>query len=136
MVDERNTADDVVLTVCTTCRRADVDPDAPRPGSVMLAALTEAGMPEGVTLRGVECLSACTRGCAMALTGGPARWTYIYGDMDPDVHVPEILDGIAAYAQTSDGLVPWRARPVAFRKQTVARVPPLPQLTDKTPSEA
>ena len=115
----------VMLTVCTTCKRADVDPEAPRPGAVMLEALKEATLPEGVELRGVECLSACTRGCSMVLSGGSERWTYVYGDMDPNTHVAEILAGIAAYAQTSDGLVPWRERPQSFRKQTVARIPPL-----------
>ncbi|MFW8634466.1 DUF1636 family protein [Cribrihabitans pelagius] len=114
----------VTLTVCLTCRREGTDPEAPRPGSILLAALKEAGMPEGVTLRGVSCLSACKRGCSVALTGGEDRWSYIYGDMDPDQHVGEILDGAAAYAATADGLVPWRERPAAFRKQSVARIPP------------
>lgn len=119
---------DVTLTVCLTCRQSgaepDADPEAPRPGAVMFGALKEAGMPEGVTLRGVKCLSACSRGCSVALTGGEARWSYIYGDMDPAAHVEEILAGTAAYAQTEDGLVPWRERPVPFRKQSVARIPP------------
>ena len=58
------------------------------------------------------------------LTGGPARWTYVYGDMDPDTQVEEILTGVRAYAQTTDGIVPWRERPQAFRKQSIARIPP------------
>lgn len=124
-MDETHEPAEVVLTVCTTCRRADVDPEAPRPGAVMLHALREVNLPDGVTLRGVECLSACTRGCAMVLSGGKDRWTYVYGDMSPDEHVEEILAGVAAYAQTTDGLVPWRERPQSFRKQTIARIPPL-----------
>jgi predicted metal-binding protein len=114
----------VTLTVCLTCRTEGADPDGTRPGAILHAALQEAGMPEGVTLRGVKCLSACSRGCSVALTGGEARWTYVYGDMDPAAHVTEILDGTAAYAATADGLVPWRERPTAFRKQSVARIPP------------
>ncbi|NRB19105.1 MAG: DUF1636 domain-containing protein [Rhodobacteraceae bacterium] len=116
---------DVTLTVCTTCRRADVDPEAPRPGSILLAALRETGLPAGVQLRGVECLSACKRGCSMVLSGGDARWTYVYGDLNPDEHVDDILAGVAAYAATDDGLVPWRQRPVIFRKQSIARIPPV-----------
>ena len=115
---------EVTLTVCTTCRRADVDPEGPRPGSIMLQALQEAGLPDGVRLRGVECLSACKRGCSMVLSGGPERWSYVYGDLDPAEHVDDILAGASAYAATSDGLVPWRERPVIFRKQTIARIPP------------
>ncbi|MGD9866303.1 MAG: DUF1636 family protein, partial [Pseudodonghicola sp.] len=47
-----------------------------------------------------------------------------YGDLDPEAHVAEIARGIAAYAGTADGLVPWRDRPVIFRKQSIARLPP------------
>ena len=116
---------DVTLTVCTTCRRADVDPEATRPGSILLEALKETGVPEGVSIRGVECLSACKRGCSMVLSGGDKRWTYVYGDLDPNEHVDDILAGAAAYAATEDGLVPWRERPVVFRKQSIARIPPV-----------
>lgn len=119
----------VTITVCTTCRRArpdddTADADDPRPGARMLEALADAGLPEGVALRPVKCLSACSRGCAIALSGGPDRWTYVYGDLDPEAHVADILTGVAAYAETGDGLVPWRARPVIFRKQSIARIPP------------
>ena len=116
---------DVTLTVCTTCRRADVDPEATRPGSILLEALKETGVPEGVSIRGVEWLSACKRGCSMVLSGGDKRWTYVYGDLDPNEHVEEIIAGAAAYAATEDGLVPWRERPEHFRKNCIARIPPL-----------
>ncbi|EBA16719.1 hypothetical protein RSK20926_02904 [Roseobacter sp. SK209-2-6] len=114
----------VTLTVCLTCRNEGADPEATRPGTLLHDALKEAGMPEGVTLRGVKCLSACSRSCTVLLTGGEERWSYVYGDMDPEEHVAEILTGTAAYAATADGLVPWRERPTAFRKQSVARIPP------------
>ena len=45
--------------------------------------------------------------------------------MDPATHVADILAGAAAYARAPDGLVPWRDRPVIFRKQSLARLPPL-----------
>ncbi|MFV1498541.1 DUF1636 domain-containing protein [Phaeobacter sp. JH20_02] len=126
---------EVTLTICTTCRRGEVtDPEAPRPGARMLAALQEADLPKGVAVRGVECLSACTRGCSMVLSGGDARWSYIYGDLDPDEHVPDILSGAAAYAATTDGLVPWRERPVVFRKQSIARIPPAPAPAATSPT--
>ena len=118
---------EVTLTVCTTCRRiAGSEPvaDEPRPGARLYEALTQADLPDNVQLKPVECLSACSRGCSIALTGGPARWTYVYGDMDPDTQIDEILTGLRAYAQTSDGIVPWRERPQAFRKQSIARIPP------------
>ena len=124
----------VLLTVCTTCRRDGVDPESPRPGALLLQALSGTDLPQGVSVRGVECLSACKRGCAMILSGGETRWSYIYGDLDPDQHLAEILEGAAAYAATEDGLVPWRERPQVFRKQSIARIPPAP-LPDDSPSQ-
>ncbi len=118
-------AAEVTLTICTTCKREGVDPEATRPGALLMSALSETTLPAGITVRGVECLSACKRGCAMVLTGGDARWSYIYGDLDPEAHVEDILAGAAAYAATADGLVPWRERPQVFRKQSIARIPPI-----------
>ena len=115
----------VVLTVCTTCRPEGADPEAMRPGRILADRLAGAPLPEGVTVRGVECLSACSRSCTLHLSGGPARWSYIYGDLDPDTHLDDILAGAAAYAATDTGFVPWRERPVVFRKQSIARIPPV-----------
>ncbi|MBT9244033.1 DUF1636 domain-containing protein [Gemmobacter fulvus] len=112
------------LYVCTTCRSGlPADPEAPRPGAVLHAALAGADLPEGVTVKGVECLSACNTGCAIALSA-PGKWTYVYGHLDPAAHLAPILDGAARYAASADGLVPWRERPEIFRKQSLARVPP------------
>ncbi|TDL74940.1 DUF1636 domain-containing protein [Palleronia sediminis] len=116
---------EITLTVCTTCRAGLPDlPDAPRPGARLHDGIARAGLPEGVRLRAVECLSACSRGCSLTLTGGPGRWSYVYGDLDPETDIPEILRGAAAYAATRDGIVPWRDRPTIFRKQSIARIPP------------
>ncbi|WP_339107359.1 DUF1636 domain-containing protein [Thioclava sp. GXIMD4216] len=114
---------DVTVTICTTCRRAGDEAD-PRPGTRLHQALQHADLPQGVKVRAAECLSACTRSCSMVLAGGAQRWTYVYGDLDPDLHLEDILSGIRAYKDTTDGLVPWRARPVIFRKQSIARIPP------------
>ncbi len=115
----------VELLVCTTCRNGVLaDPEAPRPGALLHAALDEADLPEGVTLRAVECLSNCDQGCSVVLRGGPRRWTYVYGRLDPE-KVGIVLDGVARYRATPDGLVPWRERPEHFRKNCIARIPPL-----------
>jgi predicted metal-binding protein len=117
--------DGVELLVCMTCRQAGVDtpPDERREGALLHEALAAGALPEGVTLRAVECLSNCTRGCSVALRG-PGRWTYVYGNLAAaDAEV--VLDGAARYHATADGLVPWRERPEHFRKNCIARVPPL-----------
>ena len=114
----------VTLHVCLTCRRG-VEPEgAARPGTVLHDKLTAAGAPEGVVIRGVDCLSACDSGCSIALSAS-GRWSYVYGHMDPARHVAEILAGAAAYARAPDGIVPWRERPAIFRKQALARIPPM-----------
>ena len=113
-----------ILHVCMTCRRGiPASGDAPRPGAAMLAALAAGVVPEGVELRGVECLSACDNGCSVALSA-PGKWSYVYGNLDPDLHAAAILEGAARYAASADGLVPWRERPEVFRKQSLARIPP------------
>lgn len=108
------------LVVCTTCRLPGADPDAPRDGARLSHALERAGIPH----RRQECLSACTRGCAMVFRG-PGRWTYVQGALDPDRHLDELLAMIRAYAAAADGVVPWRARPEVIRRNTIARIPPL-----------
>jgi predicted metal-binding protein len=114
---------EATLSVCVTCRR-EGEGDDPRPGTRMLAALRSAPRPEGVRIRPVECLSACSQGCAVALSA-PGKWSYVYGRLDPARDAPAVLEGAARYAAAEDGLVPWRERPEIFRKQSLARIPPL-----------
>lgn len=114
----------VTLLVCSTCRAGEaVEEGCAVAGERLAQAIEAAGSPAGVTLRRVECLSACSQGCSVALTA-PGRWSYVYGRMT-EADAPEILAGAAAYAAVPDGLVPWRERPAVFRKQSLARLPPL-----------
>lgn len=111
------------LYVCTTCKAGEVhEDDTNRPGARLHAALLAGDVPEGVEVVGTACLSACSQGAAVALTE-PGKWTYVYGRMTLE-DAPDILAGAAAYAATTDGLVPWRERIVQFRKQSLARIPP------------
>ncbi|MBU9698955.1 DUF1636 domain-containing protein [Rhodobacteraceae bacterium HSP-20] len=113
-----------VLHVCTTCRAGQPVPEGQDcPGTTLHKVLAAEALPQGVTLRAVECLSACDHGCTVALTR-PGGWSYVYGRMTT-ADAPEILRGAALYAANADGLVPWRDRPVIFRKQSLARIPPI-----------
>lgn len=113
----------VDLLVCTTCRAPGADPAAPRAGAALAAALAGAP-PAGVRVVPVECLSNCARGCTVALRGA-GRWSYVYGDLDPDRDLAQLVHGAAKYREAPDGLVPWRERPEHFRKHCIARIPPL-----------
>jgi predicted metal-binding protein len=53
------------------------------------------------------------------------RWTYVYGNLDPAQHMDALLDGAQKYRDAPDGLVPWRERPEHFRKNCIARIPPM-----------
>lgn len=118
---------DTILHVCTTCRRCDEEAAEGelRPGKILHARLEQTGAPDGVRIVPVECLSACKNGCSVALSR-PGSWAYVYGRLDPDNDVADILAGAGAYAASETGLVPWRERPEIFRKQSLARIPPIP----------
>jgi predicted metal-binding protein len=112
------------LFVCIACRRPD-DPDgAPRAGKRLHEALIAAqGGDCAFRTVPVECLSNCNRACSVAFAG-PARWTYVYGDLSAET-AADVLTGAARYAATTDGVVPWRELPAALRRGLTARVPPL-----------
>ena len=119
----------VTLHVCITCRAGQTIPEGqPTPGARLRDAIVEAGVPSGVRLVPVECLSACSQGCSVALSA-PGRWSYVYGRLS-DINAPDVVAGAAAYAAAPDGIVPWRTRPEIFRKQSLARIPPIPALPE------
>jgi predicted metal-binding protein len=108
------------LFVCLTCKS-----EAGPMGPGLLAALGERLVSElGIALKGVECLSVCKRPCTVALAA-PGKWTYVVGDLDRDLHLEDIIMGARRYAASPDGIVPWRERPLCFRKGVVSRTPPL-----------
>ena len=114
----------VTLHVCTTCKAGEpAEGDGPVMGARLFAALAVADAPAGVRVVAVECLSACASGAAVALSA-PGRWSYVYGRMT-EADAAEILRGAGLYDTTADGIVPWRDRPVIFRKQSLARIPPM-----------
>ena len=117
-------ADKVDLLVCIKCKQeAELPEGAERPGTVLYHRLAQAGV-EGVSVIPVECLQNCTPGCTIALRG-PGRWTYVYGRFDPRTDTDLVAEGATKYAATADGLIPWRERPQHFRKNCIARIPPL-----------
>ena len=121
-------ADLVRILVCATCRAAGGDPDAPRPGARLAAELGQAlaaGDDAGISVETVECLSVCKRPCTVALSG-EGRWTYIYGDLEPETGAQTLLAFARQYGATADGIVPWRERPEIIRKSVIARLPPFP----------
>jgi len=119
----------VTLHVCITCRAGQAIAEGePTPGARLRDAILKAGVPEGVDLVPVECLSACSQGCSVALSA-PGRWSYVYGRLS-HANARDVVAGALAYAAAPDGIVPWRFRPEIFRKQSLARIPPINALAE------
>jgi predicted metal-binding protein len=109
-----------------TCLAGEDREAVPRAGRRLHDGLVEAlrrkGEASGFRIAEAECLSNCNRGCSVALSG-PGRWSYVYGDLG-EAAIDDLLAGASRYAATADGLVPWRERPMIFRKGVIARIPP------------
>jgi predicted metal-binding protein len=108
------------LLVCVTCKS-----DQGPLGAGLFAALGErfAAEPD-IALRPIECLSVCKRPCTVALAA-PGKWTYVVGDLTREEHIEDIVTAARLYAASPGGIVPWRERPLSFRKGVVSRTPPL-----------
>jgi predicted metal-binding protein len=115
----------VEVLVCATCRAgAPTDQEGPRPGARLYEDLSQKDWPDHVTVTYTECLSNCDSGCSVAVRGGAERWTYVYGNFAAE-DAELVHDGMVKYAATSDGLVPWRERSTHFKKNCIARIPPM-----------
>jgi predicted metal-binding protein len=111
------------LLVCVTCKSE----DGPV-GAALYEALCVRLACEPISLRAIECLSVCKRPCTVALAA-PGKWTYVVGDLSREANIEDIVNAARRYAAAPDGLVPWRERPLPFRKGVVSRTPPLPALS-------
>jgi len=119
-------ADQTTLFVCITCRRGEeaLGPIEARTGFRFRAALQAAAEGSPIRIEGVECLLNCTRGCNVALRA-EQKWSYHFGDLDPDKDVEDVLTIAGMHADSADGEVPWGRRPEAIRRKAVSRIPPL-----------
>lgn len=111
------------IFVCVSCRRRlGADESFDQPGRVLVEAIA-ARLQDGFIVTAVDCLAVCRRPCTVALSGVD-KWTYLIGDVDPDLHTEEIVAAAKSFAAAENGIVPWRERPASFRKGVIARVPP------------
>ncbi len=117
------------IFVCVSCRRplGGGEEDFDQPGSQLVAALEKELSERGaadISVEPVECLAVCKRPCTIAVIAD-GKWSYLIGDLDPLAHISEIVDAAIAYSHSDNGIVPWKERPLSFRRGVVARVPPL-----------
>lgn len=113
-----------VVLVCTTCGTARAPAGAVPAGLVLArSAVAFLGDARDVRVEGVRCLANCSRGPSAAIRCDGA-WTYIFGPLDESRDGPALVEGARLLASAADGLLPWRGRPEALKRATIARLPP------------
>ncbi|MFQ3312676.1 MAG: putative metal-binding protein [Colwellia sp.] len=118
-----------VLHVCTSCRALGSvrEPIEKRAGFKLYQALrtmfNESKLSHQVEVKPTECLSLCPRPCAIAFSSAGA-WSYLFGDQHPEKSAGDIVECIALYLDTPEGIMPRKTRPKTLRGSILGRVPP------------
>ncbi|MEL6167464.1 MAG: DUF1636 domain-containing protein [Pseudomonadota bacterium] len=113
------------ITICTSCRHTDREC---RPGFELIQrlrhAIAMAGdvIPEDFEISGVACMAGCDRPCTVAYHG-TRKATYLFGDIDPETDIDDLVDFARQYAFLHDGWSSSVDRPGKLRKSALARVP-------------
>ncbi len=113
------------ISVCTTCRHKGHDC---RPGRVLIDRLRRAidcagdSVGADFEISGVACMAGCDRPCTVAYYGS-CKATYLFGDIDPDDHIDDLIAFARQYAAPGDGWCSSVQRPKGLADKTLARVP-------------
>lgn len=113
------------ITICTSCKHKGT---ACQPGfeltEKLRAAMAAAGeaITEDFEISGVACLVGCDRPCTVAYHGS-RKATYLFGDVDPDVDVSDLVSFAQQFAHLHDGWRSSRDRPAEPRTSMLERVP-------------
>lgn len=128
------------VIVCTTCRPAGSSRDLPPAGQVLFDAVVAAqarrtdiraadpALLEAaarVQVRGIACMSGCSRACTVALqaVGKP---TYYFGDLPADAEsAVQVLACADLHAANADGALPRKERPERLQPGILAKLPAL-----------
>ena len=122
------------VIVCTTCRPQGASRDLAAAGAALFGAV-QAAQRQGpadprVRVRGMACLSSCSRACSVAFQA-PGKHTYLFGDLVPDAETAEhVLACAALHAAASDGNLLRNERPARLRSGILARLPPALEASD------
>lgn len=123
---------DVTVIVCASCRFPEQGPDhsdvSPRPGSV-LAEATRAMIGGGdIGFRRVGCLGNCKRGLSAAILRDGC-WSYVFGGLTTE-SAADLVAGARLLAGSTDGFMPFGARPESLKRGLIARIPTSANLED------
>lgn len=133
-MDHRQPADDIILHVCMRCRggqetSATTERGGARLARAILAARAARHDLPPHAVHGVHCMSQCKRPCTVALTA-PGRFTYLFGDLQPDRDAEAVVALLPLYAAAADGFLPRDQRPRAMQAGILGRIPPLGAASD------
>ncbi|WP_227270152.1 DUF1636 family protein [Roseobacter weihaiensis] len=113
------------ITICTSCKHQGTNC---RPGYELIERLRNAietagdSVTESFEISGVACMAGCGRPCTVAYHG-TRKATYLFGDIDPETDIDDLVSFARQYAHLHDGWCSSVDRPGKLRQTTLARVP-------------
>lgn len=131
---ERDNIDsNVTIVVCRSClfpdQRGGNQPEIEtRPGYLLAQATIEAAAATGIAVRQAGCLGNCSRGVSAAVLRRGC-WSYLFGELGID-SATDLIAGAKLFAASTDGFMPFRARPEALKQGLIARIPSFENLKD------
>lgn len=118
----------VTIVVCGSCRFPGQGDVSPRPGSLLAEAIRAMAAERGIGFRQVGCLGNCNRGLSIAMLR-EGCWSYVFGDLNT-ASAADLIAGAELFASSTDGFMPFRARPECLKRGLIARVPCSQNLKD------
>lgn len=113
------------ISVCISCRHNGSDC---QPGRELIKRLREAidlagsAVTDDFEISGVACMAGCDRPCTVAYHGSK-KATYLFGDIDPNESIEDLIAFARQYADLDDGWCSSTLRPLGLSGKTLARVP-------------
>ena len=121
------------IIICTTCRPAGMSRDLPAAGLGLLESVqslldADAFSPvpgAKLQLRGIACMSGCSRACTVALQAA-GKPTYYFGDLVADAETAaQVLQCARLHHDSKDGTLLRNDRPERLRNGILAKLPAL-----------
>jgi predicted metal-binding protein len=121
------------IIVCTTCRPPGASRELPAEGLALFEAVQDAlleceldtGQHEGLHVRGMACMSGCSRACTVTLQAR-GKFTYYFGDLAADTDTAaQVIACAQQHWHSTDGNLARNARPERLRSGILARLPPI-----------
>lgn len=116
----------VTIEICTAC---DTGPDRPCSGRRLFDRISEAclDIPE-VAVSPVDCFAVCDRPVTIAFRRH-GKWSYLLGDISPDIDAHAIVTLATAIATSPEGIPAMADRAEFFGPAVICRIPPEPEST-------